>query len=48
VLFAKFSGTVTNESKRKLWEEIVVNISSVNGGEARTGKMVKKKMTGHG
>ena len=41
VLFAKFSGTVTNESKRKLWEEIAANISSVNSGEVRTGKMVK-------
>ena len=43
MLFAKFSGTVTNESKRKLWEEIAANISSVNSGEVRTGKMVKKK-----
>ena len=43
VLFAKFSATVTNESKRKLWEEIAAKMNSLNGGELRTGKMVKKK-----
>ena len=42
-MFAKFSATVTNESKRKLWEEIAAKMNSVNGGELRTGKMVKKK-----
>jgi len=43
VLFAKFSGSVTNESKRKLWEEIAMKLNGLNGGELRTGKMVKKK-----
>jgi len=37
--------TTTDVNKGKIAgkEEIAVNISNVNGGEVRTGKMVKKK-----